>query len=450
MSTAKKVSTTKSKPRNKDNSSPIKTGVRSEILEKKLVDVYIPPTPCWNPISVKSAIDMHDRGNTQMSGRLSDSITRDTRIRACLNTLVFGILGLPFEWKWEMSDVGDGGSVLSKTIYMPTEEDNKCLEITKRWFEDFKASSILGSIMTNVINIGFAGMSKNWVLESDYKESGEDLYIPECWVFHPSNIWYNTGTYEYYITTFEKGLLIVNDSNNDERIQIVKHANAERPWIEGVVRSVGLYYMDKWYALNDWRTYITNNSNPLRILETIREDSSRGIDDMSIEQLLIDIAKHQQLGLPVHLPEGHKLSLLQANVMISADIFKKKIEQADTEIAIAYLGQNLTTEVQGGSHAAAKVHESVLHDRIRAYTKTLNSALNLLIKDFYRFNFPPSVRVPIAYFNPEPPEDTDMKIESASKKANTLLTLASVLEKSPEMLSKEEIDMLKKEIFGGS
>ena len=450
MSTAKKVSTTKSKPRNKDDSGPIKTGVRSEILEKKLVDVYIPPTPCWNPISVKSAIDMHDRGNTQMSGRLSDSITRDTRIRACLNTLVFGILGLPFEWKWEMSDVGDGGSIISKSVYMPTEDDNKCLEITKRWFEDFKASSILGSIMTNVINIGFAGMSKNWVLESDYKESGEDLYIPQCWVFHPSNIWYNTGTYEYYITTFEKGLLIVNDSNNDERIQIVKHANAERPWIEGVVRSVGMYYVDKWYALNDWRVYITNNANPLRVLTTIREDSSRGTDDASIEQLLIDIAKHQQLGFPVHLPEGHELDLLQANVMISADIFKKKIEQADTEIAIAYLGQNLTTEVQSGSHAAAKVHESVLHDRIRAYTKTLNTSINLLVKEFYKYNFPPSVRVPIAYFNPEPPEDTDMKIESASKKANTLLTLASVLEKSPEMLSKEEIDMLKKEIFGGS
>ena len=385
-----------------------------------------------------------------MSGRLADTMTRDSRVQACLHTLVFGILSLPFEWKWTTDDSSDAGKVLSDVVYKPTEEDNKCLEITKRWWSDFTNSSILASVLTYVVNIGYASMSKNWVLESDYKGSGEDLYIPQCWVFHPSNIWYNTGTYEYYITTFEKGLLVVNDSNNDERVQIVKHANAERPWIEGVVRSVGMYYVDKWYALNDWRVYITNNANPLRVLTTIREDSSRGTDDASIEQLLIDIAKHQQLGFPVHLPEGHELDLLQANVMISADIFKKKIEQADTEIAIAYLGQNLTTEVQSGSHAAAKVHESVLHDRIKAYTKTLNSAIQLLVKEFYRYNFPPSVRVPIAYFNPEPPEDTDMRIESASKKANTLLTLASVLEKSPEMLSKEELDMLKKEIFGGS
>lgn len=448
MSTVKNKETKKRTPRTKESKEPImRVGPKSEVLEKKIVDVYIPPQPCWNPISVKSALDMHDRGNTQMTGRLADSITRDTRVRACLNTLVFGILGLPFDWKWDMAEIGDGGSLSLKNVYTPTEEDKRYLEITKRWFEDFKSTSILGSIMTNVINMGFASMSKSWVLESDYKGSGEDLYIPECWVFHPSNVWYNTGTYEYYITTFEKGLLIVGDSNTDERVQIIKHANAERPWMEGVIRSVGLYYMDKWYALNDWRTYITNNSNPLRILETIREDSSRGIDDMSIEQLLIDIAKHQQLGLPVHLPEGHKLSLLTTNTLISANVFEKKVNQADTEIAIAYLGQNLTTEVNGGSHAAAKVHENVLHDRIRAYTKTLNSALNLLIKDFYRFNFPENVRVPIAYFNPEPEEDTSMRGDITKKKVDSLFILAQILEKKSDLLNADELNALKKDIL---
>ena len=47
------------------------------------------------------------------------------------------------------------------------------------------------------------------------------------------------------------------------------------------------------------------------------------------------------------------------------------------------------------------------------------------------------------------PEKTDIRIESANKKADTLLTLASVLEKSPALLSKEELDMLKKEVLSG-
>ena len=103
MSTFKKTSRKQTAPKNKDDREPImRRGVKSETLEKKLVDVYIPPTPCWNPISVKNAIDQHDRGQSQMSGRLADTITRDSRIQACLNTLVLGLLALPLKWKWRM------------------------------------------------------------------------------------------------------------------------------------------------------------------------------------------------------------------------------------------------------------------------------------------------------------------------------------------------------------
>jgi phage gp29-like protein len=201
--------------------------------------------------------------------------------------------------------------------------------------------------------------------------------------------------------------------------------------------------MDKAYALTDWREYITNNGNPLRVLETIREDSSRGGLDFSIEDLLVDIAKHKQYGLPIHLPEGFKLSLLTANTMIADGLFEKKVEQANKEIAIAILGQNLTTDVSSGSHAAAQVHETVLHDRIRAYTKTLNNAVNQMVKEFYKYNFAGEItRVPIAYYNPEPPEDKKMKAEETKVRLDALSMLAQVAQS--QLLSKEEIDMLKK------
>jgi phage gp29-like protein len=434
----------KRKPRSKDDTAPIyRTNVRSEVLEKKIVDVYVPPQPCWTPISVKQALDMHDRGQPQMSGRLADTMSRDSRIQACIHTLVFGILGLPFEWKWVSDEESDGGSLIPAASYKPSEKDLRYLEITKRWFSDLKSTSILQSILTHIINIGFAGMSKSWRYEENYKDTGEDIFIPECWVFHPSNVWFNTGTYEYNIVSFDKGLIIVGDSNTDERFQIIKHANSERPWMEGIVRSVGLLYMDKSYALTDWREYITNNANPLRVLETIREDSSRGGLDFSIQDLLIDIAKHRQVGLPIHLPEGHKLSIVEPKSNLDNGNFDKKIEQANKEIAIAILGQNLTTDVSSGSHAAAQVHETVLHDRIRAYTKTMNNAINQMVKEFYKYNFAGEItRVPIAYYNPEPPEDKKMKAEETKVRLDALSMLAQVAQS--QLLSKEEIDMLKK------
>ena len=378
-----------------------------------------------------------------MSGRLADTMSRDSRIQACIHTLVFGILGLPFEWKWVSDEESDGGSLIPAASYKPSEKDLRYLEITKRWFSDLKSTSILQSILTHVINIGFAAMSKSWRYEENYKDTGEDIFIPECWVFHPSNVWYNTGTYEYNIVSSNKGLIVVGDSNTDERYQIIKHANSERPWMEGIVRSVGLLYMDKAYALTDWREYITNNANPLRVLETIREDSSRGGLDFSIEDLLIDIAKHTQVRLPIHLPEGYKLSLLEPKSNLDNGNFDKKVEQANKEIAIAILGQHLTTDVSSGSHAAAQVHETVLHDRIRAYTKTLNNAVNQMVKEFYKYNFAGDItRVPIAYYNPEPPEDKKMKAEETKVRLDALSMLAQVAQS--QLLSKEEIDMLKK------
>ena len=184
------------------------------------------------------------------------------------------------------------------------------------------------------------------------------------------------------------------------------------------------------------------------VLETIREDSSRGGLDFSIEDLLIDIAKHTQIRLPIHLPEGFKLSLLTANTMISDRLFEKKVEEANKEIAIAILGQNLTTDVSSGSHAAAQVHETVLHDRIRAYTKTMNNVVNQMVKEFYKYNFAGEItRVPIAYYNPEPEEDTSMKGEITKKKVDSLLSLAQLLEKKPDLLNADELNALKKDIL---
>ena len=61
----------KRKPRSKDDTAPIyRTNVRSEVLEKKIVDVYIPPQPCWNPVSVKQALDMN------FTNFLADTIPR--------------------------------------------------------------------------------------------------------------------------------------------------------------------------------------------------------------------------------------------------------------------------------------------------------------------------------------------------------------------------------------
>ncbi len=135
-----------------------------------------------------------------------------------------------------------------------------------------------------------------------------------------------------------------------------------------------------------------------------------------------------QYGAPIHLMTGQTLELQQADPT-SSDLFKAKIDQCDKEISLIYLGQNLTTDVKGGSFAAAKVHENVKADYIEAYAKTLNKALSKIVKEFYLYNFGEDVEVPEPHFNPAQPQNELEIAKINSEKAKGIQELADALQK---------------------
>ena len=412
-------------PRNKQE--PFKQ-LDMEYMRDRLIDVFIPPVSNWNPILIRGAIDTHDNGNFNRSGRLVDYMMRDSRVMACVNTLVFGILGLPFEWQWQVEDA-DGGLVETKETmqYQPTEKDLYYLSITKKFWAKLMESSIPSLIMKNIVNMGLSIVSRNWKL--DYIDGyDEKIYIPNMHIFHPSNIYFNTGTFQYYVTSYVNGTIWIDEK--DERFQIVKHVDGERPWMQGAVRSVSFAFMDKWYALADWRSYLGIHGNPIRTLTTNLEFSTP--PEFDIEQFIINLAISQQYGQPIQLPQGHTLDLLQAN-SANVGVFKEKLDDANKEIAIAYLGQNLTTDVTGGSFAAANVHSRVLQDYIEAYATTINRAMRKIIQDFYFFNFPDDVRVPIPFFNPALPIDKTESQKSLTEQTKALDTLAKAIKELSEV-----------------
>lgn len=417
------ATTSKKKPRTvNDKFEPMDM----KSAKKKLEDIFISGISCWSPPRVRAAIDSFDNGQFQQAGLLVDSMTKDGRIQSCINTLVFGILGLPFEWKWSVPDADSGQiDTQENDQYQPTDKDLEYLAIFKRGFwSEFMETSTLSGVMKNIINMGLSVIGKSWT--SGYIDGYEDkVWLPEIYVFHPSNIWYNTWNKKYWVTTQYHGVIEIDET--DERFQIIKHVDEQRPWMNGAVRSVSWLWLDKWTSLVDWRAFSSVYGNPIRMLTTIREDSTRP-DDSDIEQFLVNLSIGQQYGQPVQLPEGHKLELLQAEGS-SIDVFQKKIEDTNKEIAIAYLGQNLTSDVQSGSHAAAEVHHKVLQDYIEAYATTLNRALREIVRQFYNYNFPSDVRVPVPYFQPDAPVDELNTAKTKEIGAKALNEVADALTK---------------------
>ena len=392
------------------------TPITIQAMRKILEDVFISPTTVWSTCSVRSAITSHDTGVFSNSGRLVDAMMRDPRIFACCNTLIYGVLGLPFEWKWPEK-------------YIPTKEDEKYLIVLNKWWRQFLETAVPATLIKWLANMGVVAISKSWELQYlQNDEVGEygKFYVPEVHVMHPSNMYFNTATFTYNLITMSHGMIEIQ--KNDPRIQIVEHVDSERAFMQGAVRSLGLVWLDKWMALSDWRSYLSIFGNPLRMLTTNKEYSTpTGAGEFDIETFIQNMGAALAYGAPIHLMEGQKMDLLQADAA-GANLFKDKIEDCNKEIAIVYLGQNLTTDVSSGSLASAKVHDNVRQDYVEAYTTTLNRALGVIVKEFYKFNFPDSLTVPEPYFDPEPPVNELELGKVHAEKAKSLLDLSKSLE----------------------
>lgn len=419
----------------------IQTFRRHTDFKKILQDIFITPTTCWNTCRVAQALNAHDTGTFSSSGRLVDAMMRDPRVFACCDTLVKGVLSLPFEWKWPEG-------------YKPSAEDEKYLEVSNKWWTQLLATGVPSTMLKWVINMGFCVLGKSWDLKYLYCDDEDQygkLYMPEIHVFHPANTIYNTATRTYYTWTESHGMIEVIN-NCDPRLQLVKQMDSERAFMDAAVRALGFVWLDRWMALSDWRSYLSLFGNPMRILTTDREYSTpTGNGEFDIEIFVAQMAASLSYGAPVHLMKEETLELLQANPA-SANVFKDKVDQADKDIAIVYLGQNLTTDVSSGSYAAASVHNTVRQERIEAWTNTLNRALNIIVKEFYHFNFPDNLVVPEPYFNPELPED-QLKVEEVnSKKSASMKSVAESLSKLSEtqyegktlldMISPQEMKLL--------
>lgn len=377
-------------------------------IKKVIRDLYVSPRTCWSPIGVRVAIDGHDSGQFRSSGTLVDSMLRDPWIYACCNTLVYGVVGLHEGWRWK-----DG--------YVPTKEDEARLEIADKWWESFLNTSVPATIVKWVANMGFSIVTKAWNLTDT--EDGE-MYIPDCHVIHPANVYLDVNLDKYFVITLSHG--VVEVEKDDPRIQVIKHVDSERPYMQGAVRALGLVWIDKWSAQTAWRSFLDVFGNPLRVLTTDRANSTPPED--AIEVFMAQLGNSLQYGTPIHLMEGQTLDLLQSEAN-SADAFAKKIDADNKEISLVYLGQNLTTDVSSGSMAAAKVHENVKADYIESYAKMLNQALYQIVKEFYLFNFGEGVEVPCPFFNPAQPADALNTAKVSSEKAKALKDLGEALSK---------------------
>jgi phage gp29-like protein len=226
------------------------------------------------------------------------------------------------------------------------------------------------------------------------------------------------GATRTWTTQIDKGA-DVTITPGDGRWMMQTPYGSSRPWRFGVWRAVAYWWLLKQYARTDWARYSEAHGKPV-LAGYMPEGKSA---DKTARKTLADDLANLGSNASVALPAGYDIKLIEATAN-TWGTFQKQIEMADAGIAVAILGQNLTTRVSGGSRAAAQIHDVVRNDIIEADARGDETVLReQQWMTWTELNFGNKELTPWMHWNTQPPEDLKAEAETIAAIVPQLATL---------------------------
>lgn len=297
----------------------------------------------WGLNAADAAITAHEQGDFSSSARLIDAMGRDDRIDAVLGTRIQALLGLDFEL--QAAEDGDGRS--SKSV---------AKQYIKQWFR-LCTEEVLGEALKWRIMAGFAIGELIW-----YDERGKLQGAPQrLKIWHLQHCRYDFDREKFLLRTADGPEVEVTHGDG----KWVIFGNGQRPWLRGAVRALWLLWLGRQYGWRDLFLFGERTGQGILGVKTIG-----GPDGDERSQLVQRLAQEWR-GIIAELPQSggdgdanSGLELLETGA--DEGVFNTILEKSDTAIAVRMLGQNLTTEVKGGSFAATTAHDRIRIDYLRA------------------------------------------------------------------------------------
>jgi len=358
-------------------------------------------TGSWGTVSIQQALDNHDLGQFLLSAQLSESVQRDDRVATALNTRCKGLLGLPRE----ITPSPRGDRRKAKTA---------AKDLETLWAETDLTESMIQLLRWQVM-MGFAVAEILWTGDAS-------AWSFSLKVWHPQFLWFNWATRQYMLNTSEGPVAV---TPGDGKWLLLTPEGEYRAWIQGAVRSIAIPWLGRQYAFRDWMRFNEIYGLPIR-KATIPSQTTED-DKIGFFQDIRDAGSAMVVSCPTGI-DGQKydIELVEATAT-GWETFRNATEDADKRITLALLGQNLTTEVSGGSFAAAKVHGQVRQDYLEADERGLVAGFRRqVLRAWAAFNYGDPDLAPVLRFDVEPPDDGKLKADTLVSLSTALLNLAQV------------------------
>jgi phage gp29-like protein len=384
----------------------------------ELWNVPAPEVTSWTVSRVRRALKAHESGEFQESSLLAEAMERSPRIRAALDTRVLATMGLPYTTAASKSTNKRKAEAVAKAF------DPLWPKIATR--------AVLQSAMRWELRMGFALCELVWTTSARG-------WTPKLHVVHPYNVRWDTMLNALRVRTVQ-GEIVVD--GRDPRWVLFARSE-EAPWLNGAVRALGIRDAITNATLPSWARRaevhgvpIVKLKVPARASEQDKNRLADDVDDMG-EGGILTLAQGDT-------PEASFDAELLEPKDTKGEIFDSLLKRVDGDIAISLLGQNLTTEVSGGSLAAAKVHDRVRGDYLEADAVLLGDVGQQQIAARWVYYNDPRTEdgdagldaldgweraealAPKPYYDPTPPEDSEAKARTANLDADYLAKLVQL------------------------
>ena len=367
----------------------------------RFYDSPVPLLTAWDPPSVRAALEQHVIGTFGQSALLFDEMLAYEAMDTARSTRLQGVISHPME------------IVPSATASSPRQA-KRARDMLAERIEDLLPEYVLDRFLTYGEGLGFQAAQLLWSMS-------EKRWWPQIQHWHGALTYYLVSSRTFMAITMEGQAPIV--AGDGHWILHAPHG-LYRGWLHSKVRACSYPWLAAQYALRDWMRYCEVHGLPIKKLKVPSYANERQKQDF--ERLMSTLGSEPVVALPQNVdPKGVSwdLELLEATSN-SWQGFEAIIARCDKRISISWLGQNLTTDVDAGSLAAANVHSHVKLEMSKSDARLLATTLNeQLIKKWAEYNFDDVSLAPRISWLIEDPEDLQAKSTAINTAAQAFASL---------------------------
>lgn len=340
---------------------------------------------------IQAILWAHDRGQFQAPAMLWDAMKRDDRIKGTTATRVGALIAAPLEIK--PANTKAKAAKAAKLLSGDGEDDHGL-------WERICPPDVIKSLSAwgNGIGLGLAQI--RW-----QTSAGE--WLPRLRVWHPQFVYWDWADMQYVVIARE-GVVrlprIDEEPTGDGNWVVWTPFGYQHGWLEGLVRALADKYLMRGWNYRDWARSNERQGMatfgakvPAEASKEVKEEFTRHIGNLGSDAVL---------ELP-QMPDGEPsfgLEMIESKTR-NWETFKEFKAQLDTDIAIAVLGQNLTTEVKEGSRAAAQVQNLVRIDKAIEDAGIADCIRQQVLTWWALYNFGDAELAPRPEYQVEPPAD---------------------------------------------